>query len=369
MGATCFQNKLILKAKALGYETHVFAWKCGDVGEKSADFFYPISIMDKDLILEQCKKINPVAVCSIASDVTTITANYVARGLGLNANSEICDKLATNKFEMRNALKKARLNTPIFYKITQSEMNEEDILEYPVIVKPTDRSGSRAITKVDCKEDLELAVYNATRESFENAAIVESFIEGDEYSCECISFKGEHTMLAITQKFTTGAPNYIETGHMEPACISDFLKHKICKNVFQALDALEIKNGASHTEFKIDNRGNVHIIEVGPRMGGDCIGSDLVYLSTGNDFLKMVIDVAQGNMPDILVNPTHKNVAIKFFMNSTDLNLLHNLPRDLCVEEIYIDDNQINNKLVQNSTMRLGYVIVSGTYERIKTIL
>ena len=35
---------LINKAKKLGYETHVFAWQCGDPGEAAADFFYPISI-------------------------------------------------------------------------------------------------------------------------------------------------------------------------------------------------------------------------------------------------------------------------------------------------------------------------------------
>ena len=35
-------------------------------------------------------------------------------------------------------------------------------------------------------------------------------------------------------------------------------------------------------------------MEIGARMGGDFIGSDLVMLSTGYDFLKGVIDVALG---------------------------------------------------------------------------
>lgn len=30
---------LILKARDIGYETHVFARKSGDIGEKEADFF------------------------------------------------------------------------------------------------------------------------------------------------------------------------------------------------------------------------------------------------------------------------------------------------------------------------------------------
>ena len=44
IGASELQNPLIEKAKEMGYETHVFAWECGDIGEKTADYFYPISI-------------------------------------------------------------------------------------------------------------------------------------------------------------------------------------------------------------------------------------------------------------------------------------------------------------------------------------
>lgn len=60
------------------------------------------------------------------------------------------------------------------------------------------------------------------------------------------------------------------------------------------MDSLKIVNGASHSEIKIDQDGNIKLIEIGGRMGGDCIGSDLVQLSTGVDFVKAVIDVALG---------------------------------------------------------------------------
>ena len=42
----------------------------------------------------------------------------------------------------------------------------------------------------------------------------------------------------------------------------------------KALNALKITDGASHGEFKITPEGKVRIIEIGSRMGGDCIGSD-----------------------------------------------------------------------------------------------
>lgn len=77
---------------------------------------------------------------------------------------------------------------------------------FPVIVKPTDRSGSRAITKVYTQEELEQAITQAAEQSFENRAIVEEYIEGAEYSVETISYKGEHTCLAVTKNLQQAVP-------------------------------------------------------------------------------------------------------------------------------------------------------------------
>ena len=37
IGANDFQNQLILKAKEMGFETHVFAWQDGSIGERTAE--------------------------------------------------------------------------------------------------------------------------------------------------------------------------------------------------------------------------------------------------------------------------------------------------------------------------------------------
>ena len=50
IGANNFQMPLIKKAKQLGYETHVFAWADGAVGAEFADYFYPISIIEKEIV-------------------------------------------------------------------------------------------------------------------------------------------------------------------------------------------------------------------------------------------------------------------------------------------------------------------------------
>lgn len=58
---------------------------------------------------------------------------------------------------------------------------------------------------------------------------------------------------------------------MEPAPVSDEMLEKVKSVVSHALNSLEIKNGASHSEIKIDEKGIIRIIEIGARMGGDCM--------------------------------------------------------------------------------------------------
>lgn len=359
IGANSFQNRLILKAKEMGCETHVFAWKCGDIGENTADHFYPISIVEKERILAECKKIKPQAIASIASDLAVLTVNYIARNLGLTANSEKCDMISTNKYEMRKALKKAGIPVPTFFRVETAE-EVDGILDFsnPWIVKPTDRSGSRGICKVTKYEELNSAVKIAKDQSFENAAIVEEFIEGKEYSAECISYNGIHYLLAVTEKFTTGVPHFIETGHLQPALISSEQKRKLEEDVFTALNALDIRYGASHTEFKIQNDGSVRIIEIGARMGGDCIGSDLVMMSTGNDFVKMVIDVAAGKEPEIHVCEKPRPAAVRFIMRQDDLKMLDGYPGIRITDKVGISAD-FQHEVLDSST-RFGYFLATG---------
>lgn len=361
IGANDFQNPLILKAKELGYETHVFAWKDGSIGEKTADFFYPISIVEKEEILEKCREIKPDAILTIASDLATITVNYVASKLGLTCNSLECTEISTNKFKMRQAFKKANIPVPKFEIV--DENTNLDILngmEYPLIVKPTDRSGSRAINKILKKEELSDAIKLAVKNSFEKKAIVEEYIDGDEFSAESISFHGKHNFLTVTRKQTTGYPHFIETGHIEPAGLSEEIIEKIKSAILPALDSLKIENGASHAEFKITQNGDIRIIEIGARMGGDCIGSDLVKISTGYDYVKMVIDVALGKEPVLEKVSVPKIAVIKFIFNKEDLDELEKIKKEKPEKIHFVSEiKDFGGHKIVDSSSRYGYYILA----------
>ena len=355
IGASYLQLPLIQRAKEMGYTTHVFAWAAGDVGETEADFFYPISIVEKEQILDKCREIGICGICSIASDLAMITVNYVAQMLGLCSNSIEATAKSTNKHLMRKAFEKNGDPSPKSILVDSDTQLDKLELDYPVIVKPTDRSGSRGIYKVLCAEELPEAVKNAMSQGFDKKALVEEFAEGQEYSVEYVSFQGKHHFLALTHKYTTGAPHFIETGHLQPAPVDVATLQRIQNVVVHALDSLELKNGASHSELKVAADGTIRIIEIGGRMGGDCIGSDLVRYSTGYDFVKMVIDVACGNEPVFEKVYEPHPVEVKFIFTKEDLEALHQLPKARLLKVVDMHPENIGQ--ITDSSNRAGCYI------------
>lgn len=359
IGASYLQLPLIEKAKEMGYTTHAFAWAANDVGETAADYFYPISIVEKEKILTKCQEIGICGICSIASDLAMVTASYVAEALGLPGNTVQATAKSTNKRLMRLAFEENGDPSPASILVDDTTDLSRLHLTYPVIVKPTDRSGSRGIYKLNDPTGLPEAIRSAMEQGFEKKVLIEEYVEGQEYSVEYISYQGEHHFLAMTKKFTTGAPHFIETGHLEPAPVDAKTLERVKAIVVHALDSLELKNGASHSELKISENGEIKLIEIGGRMGGDCIGSDLVRLSTGVDFVNAVIDVALGNKPSIQ-KQAGGVAAIRFVFSQKDVEVLNTLkqrhPQWIVEENIH----EITSANVADSSGRFGYYILKA---------
>jgi biotin carboxylase len=362
IGASYLQLPLVLKAREHAIETHCFAWEEGAVCKEFADFFYPISVTDKEKILEVCKQVQINGITTIATDLPGPTIAYVASKLGLVGNTFETAVNTTNKALMRNILKDAKIKIPGY----QSISNVKEFLNnlnYPLIVKPVDSSGSRGVNKINSFSDFKSSFEAALQYSIVKKAIVEEFIEGDEVSVEGLSIDNKHSFLTITDKVTTGAPHFVELSHHQPSQLSQSIQAEILKTTKASLDALNISNGASHTELKIDKNGNVYVIEVGARMGGDFIGSHLVELSTGYDYMMAVINIA------LNINTVKDNEAK--FCNYSGVYFLckeneHLLPYFKIKNSFDVTKKILNSDLVniKSSNDRSGYLI----YKSIKKI-
>lgn len=356
VGASYLQKPLVQKAKELGLEVHCFAWEKGAVCKDLADYFYPISTLDKEQILTVCQEIGINGICTIASDSATVSVNYVASKMGLVSNPYEITEHCTNKYMMRNCFIKGGVPSPKYTLV--NVLGEYDIsgMSFPLIVKPTDRSGSLGVEKVESIEVLKDAINRATRESFTHEAIVEEFITGREISVESISFKGKHYVLQITDKVTTEAPFFVELEHHQPSSLPLIIQDKIKQLVPDALDALQITSGASHAEIKITENNDIYFVEIGARMGGDFIGSNLVELSTGYDFVKGVIDVALGSFeePNQTIN---KYSGVYFLSKETERikPIIENWKNYPEIVEAEITDPELRN--IECSGDRNGFFI------------
>ena len=361
VGASFGQKSLYLKAKEMGIETHCFAWDKKDaVCKELADYFYPVSVFEKEQILEICKKIQIDGICSIASDICVPSVWFVAEKMGLIGNKYVEPFVATNKFLMRQAFLKNGVNSPRFT-IGDDKMDLSEF-EFPLIVKPADRGGSIGVMKIEKREELKAAIERAQKVSYNNSAIVEEFVPGTESTLDMISWQGKHYPITISDTETTGAPYFSKIGYHEPSRLSPDIQDKIIQVAKNALNALNIKNGASDTEVKITDSGEIKVIEVNPRMGGDCTDT-LVKLSTGYDFPKGVIDVALNQFEEP-VFPINKFSGICYLSKETEYlkKIIENRENYPDIVQAEITDEELH--FLQSSWERSGFLIYQSEKKR-----
>ena len=348
----CFYKQ----AKKLGYYLIGIAYEKGAVCKKYCDKFYPISFADKDSVLEVCKTENIDGITSFSLESALPTVIYVAQNMGLVSNSFECAKKLENKFTMRKCFTAAGIPNPL-YKLVKTTMDLDEIdMLFPCIVKPVDSGGSQGVTKVNDRKELHNAFQRAIKYSKNGGVIIEQFVDGREFSVEYISHNGNHYHLQITDKVTSGEPYFVELAHHQPAQISVELMSRMKNMVEKALTALDIENSASHTEIKLDSKGDLYIIEVGARMGGDYITSDLVRLSTGYDFVKGVIDLALDDFETPQFNKT-KYSEVYFYSSITPFvkEYIQRYKDDPVIVEFQINKEE-NNYCYRNGD-RNGYFI------------
>lgn len=298
LGANKASLPFYRQARQLGYYIVGIAYEEGAVCKPLCDVFYPINFAEREQVLQACRREQVDGIISFTLESALPTLTYVVQEMGLVGNSYECLHLTQTKFSQRQAFERAGIPVP-GYRLISDEAQLTDLrLTFPVIVKPVDAGGSQGISKVDAPEQMPEAFRIASKSSHSGDVIVEEYVDGREFSVEFISHEGHHYLVQITDKETSGAPRFVEMSHHQPADLPADIWERIKNMVSKALTALHIENSVSHTEIKLNSRGELYIIETGARMGGGHITSDLVRLSTGYDFVKGAIDLAVGDFEE-----------------------------------------------------------------------
>ncbi|OPA96821.1 hypothetical protein BFW87_10895 [Pseudomonas fluorescens] len=211
-----------------------------------------------------------------------------------------CSFTCRDKLMTRQALERRGLNTVGFEWVRPGDIDEPWIASGKKVLKPVDGTGSVGVRII---EEGGLIGPPSSR------CILEDYVEGREFSCETFSIDGQHFKLAVTEKRLSQPCGVVEVGHViDPA--QTFISAAQWGYLQQILDAIGLRNGPGHIEFKLHDEA-IHIIECHNRPGGDRIWS-LVEIATGFDMVSASIDRLLGTPVEVqLLN--RRCAAIHYF--------------------------------------------------------
>lgn len=370
LGASALQVPGIKKAKEMGFYVVAVDMNPEAVGLQYADEKVIISTIDIPAVVEAAKRIKVDGVLTLCTDMPVRTIAAVAEALSLPAISVDNAFRATDKIKMRETLKEKGVPIPYFFRAKNEEeyliaVQEVRNLGFRCIIKPADNSGSRGINLLEkYDEDYLKEVYAYSKaNSRSGEVVVEEYMEGPEVCVETLSVDGVCYPIQITDKLTTGAPYFVEMGHSQPSMLPPDVQEDILKTAKACNIALGNYNGSSCTEIKATPTG-AKIVEMGARLAGDYMTTDLVPLSCGVDMVESIIKIALGEKPDH-EHKFEKASAIRFL--SADEGIIESISGVEEAEKIPgvirigfdrgIGDQSV---VIKSSLDRIGYVIAQA---------
>lgn len=318
LAAGILQVPVIKKAKEMGIYVIAADGDSNAVGLEYADEAIVVNITSEEDVLKVAREEKIDGVIHPCSEVSMNVMGRINDELGLSGITREQAIRATNKHLMREAFEMGGAPSPKSILTENSEdawKHLQNDFSTDGILKPSRNSGSRGIAKVS--RDMDKAdfinAYNiALNESRDKSVLLEQFIEGPEFSIEIIVWNGKVNALTVTDKKTTGAPHFVELGHNQPSCYSAEEVEILKAAAVSGVKALGVNNCACHAEAKLMD-GKAYLMEVGARLGGDFISTELTHLSTGIDMVAAAINVALGVEPDLNPKEESKGVCIRYF--------------------------------------------------------
>lgn len=322
IGAGFLQSFIIRKAKEMGYYTLAVDADPAAPGFAFADKYGVVNIVDEKACLTFARENQVDGVLTAATEYGVLSAAYIAQEMNLPGLNYESARIVKNKYLTKKCFIENHIDDTdeqVFELDADTDVAElADKLQYPVMVKPCDGSGSRAASRVDHYDELSAACTIAANNSMKRRAEIETFYSGQEYGAECIVINGEIIVLAIMKKKMTSPPYYAELGHAIPCGLQAETERKARECVTKAIKALDINSGAVNIDMLITDEGEIHIVDIGARMGGNMIGPCVVPYGTGIDYMAAIIQTALGDPVNLQVRE-HCAVATRLlaFRNGT----------------------------------------------------
>ncbi|KOX03165.1 MULTISPECIES: ATP-grasp domain-containing protein [Micromonospora] len=221
-----------------------------------------------------------------------LLAEALSSALGTPGNGMSRPQARRDKHEMAEAVRAAGLATA--RSIATGSVDElvawaQDLGEWPVVVKPRASAGTDNVavcrTPAEVRAAADRVLSSTDRYSARNDTVLgQEFLHGDEHFVNTVSRNGVHHLVEVwcyhKRQLDSGALMY---DYEEPVSPDDPVVEQLVTYVRAVLDALEVRNGAGHTEVMLTKEGPV-LVEAAGRAGGShvpaivsrCLGTDQI---------------------------------------------------------------------------------------------
>jgi carbamoylphosphate synthase large subunit len=300
LGGLRYLLPVIEEAHKLGIYVLTADYLPNNIAHKYSDEYCNVSIIDKEAVLKVAKEKQIDGIISFAVDPGVVTAAYVQQEMHLptfGPYESVC--ILQNKDLFRQFLTENGFNVPAAkgYSSMEEALNDTEWYNWPMIVKPTDSAGSKGVTRVDSKDQLQAALEHAFSNSISKKVIVEEFIEkqGCSSDSDCFSVDGKLQFVSFSaQRFDENAAGaYVPAAYSWPSSMSMLQEQELTSEIQRLLNLLKMQTTIYNIETRVGINGKPYIMEVSPRGGGNRL-AEMVHYATGINLIENAVRAAVG---------------------------------------------------------------------------
>lgn len=304
LGGIRYLLPAIKAAHEQGYYVITADYLPDNIAHKYSDEYVNVSIIDKEAVLQKAREKQIDGIMSFACDPGVISAAYVQEQMGLPSFGPFESvEILQNKDRFRTFLAEHGFNVPkaCSYGTIEDALRNADGFDYPVIVKPTDSAGSKGVSRVDSRNELEAAVCYAFNYTHSGHIIIEDFIEKRGCSSDTDSFSvdGQLTFVSFcAQRFDLHAANpYTPAAFSWPSTFTKEEEAYLTSEIQRLITLLNLKTVLYNIEVRVASNGKPYIMELTPRAGGNRLAEMLRY-ATGVDMITAITRAVMGDPID-----------------------------------------------------------------------
>lgn len=348
LGGLRYLLPVIEAAHKQGYYVITADYLPDNIAHKFSDEYCNVSIVDKEAVLREAKRLQIDGIMSFACDPGVVAASYVQNKMGLPSFGPFESvEILQNKDKFRTFLAEHGFNVPRAkgYGSVEAAMEDSGWCPWPVIVKPTDSAGSKGVTRVDRPEELRPALDYAIKHSISGHIIVEEFVEkvGCSSDTDSMSVGGKLVFTSFcAQRFDAEAANpYTPAAYSWPSTFSKEQEADLTSEIQRLITLLGMKTAVYNIETRVGTNGKPYIMELTPRGGGNRLCEMLRY-ATGVDMITAIVRAMVGDPIEKIEQRPYNGHWAEIILHADasgaydHLEIDGNLPAEIIEEDLWV---------------------------------